>query len=158
MAVSVRKVAIFSRVPETPEILDRNRQFVDLPRINVRARGVCVLMPVLPFLLLLCCFSTLFLSVNPGLVKGFSPPPGGGGGDANFEQFLETKEQSCARGASSGGPEKGHWCFSSLAFSVQANSQVSDRPCSGFLWTGLYRVATFCCCLGTISLSNLRCG
>ncbi len=32
LAVSVHKVANFSRVPETPEILDRNRQFVDLPR------------------------------------------------------------------------------------------------------------------------------
>ncbi len=30
LAVSVHKVAIFSRVPETQEILDRNRQFVDL--------------------------------------------------------------------------------------------------------------------------------
>ncbi len=34
MAVSVHKIAIFSAVPETPEILDRNRQFVDLPRTN----------------------------------------------------------------------------------------------------------------------------
>ncbi len=33
LAVPVHKVAIFSRVPETPEILDRNRQFVDLPHL-----------------------------------------------------------------------------------------------------------------------------
>ena len=35
MTVSVHKVAIFSRVPETLEILDRNRQFVDLPRTTI---------------------------------------------------------------------------------------------------------------------------
>ncbi len=35
LAVSVHKVVIFSRVPVTPDILDRNRQFVDLPRVCV---------------------------------------------------------------------------------------------------------------------------